>query len=321
MKMYQTALTLFLASAGLYAQESYFPLDVGNQWVYRSAGRGPAESMVVEVTGTREVNSTRYYQVTGFPGGLLLMRYREPGVLVFRRQAEGAESVWLPFNAAVGEAFATGIDDCNPTAVIRNHNASLKSPLGDVNNALEVGYRPGQCADAGLTQESYLPGIGLAERRSTSFTGERVLQLIYARLGGGYVEVGAAETSFTVATDRLVYAPGGMAAVRMTLRNTQDKPLVLTFPSGQDYDVQIRDSKGEIVYTWSANRAFPLIYRGEVLIQGTRQWLAMVDLPQLAPGEYSLTAFLATTQKVEATIPIRIEAATAASPAAVRNRR
>jgi hypothetical protein len=302
MKMYQTALTLVLASVSLFAQEQFFPLDVGNQWVYRSAGRGPAEALVVEVTGTRDIAGTRYYQVTGFPGGMLLMRYAEPGRLVFRRNAEATDQTWIPFQAATGEAFATGIDDCNPTAVIRSRNAKLTTPLGEFNDALEVGYRPGFCADAGLTQESYL-----AERRSTSITGERILQLIYARIGGGYVEVGAAETGFTVAADRLVYAPGAIAAVRMTLRNTQERPLILTFPSGQDYDVQIRDSKGEIVYTWSANRAFPLIFRGEVLIQGTRQWLALVDLPRLAPGEYSLTGFLATTQKVEATIPIRIE--------------
>ncbi|MBL8215552.1 MAG: hypothetical protein JNK87_32830 [Bryobacterales bacterium] len=321
--MYKTALTLLFASAGLFAQDQqqhYFPLDIGNQWVYRSAGRAPAESWVVEVTGTREVNGARYFQVTGFPGGPLLMRYRENNVLVFLRRDEGQERTWLPFNAAVGEAFATGIDECNPTAVIRSRRATVRSPLGEFTDGLEVGYAPGQCADAGLTQETYLPGIGLAERRSTSFTGERVMQLVYARLSGGYVEVGAAETGFTVATDRLVYAPGAIATVRMTLRNTQDQPLVLTFPSGQDYDVQIRDGKGEIVYTWSANRAFPLIYRGEVLIQGTKQWLAIVDLPQLAPGDYSLTGFLATTQKVEATIPIRVERPTPAAPT-VQNRR
>ena len=323
--MYKTALTLLFASAGLFAQEQqpqpYFPLDVGNQWVYRSAGRAPAEAWVVEVTGTREVNGTRYFQVAGLPGGPHLMRYRDNNVLVFVRGQEGQERVWLPFQAAVGEAFATSIDECNPTAVIRSRRATVRSPLGTFNEGLEVGYAPGQCADAGLTQETYLPGIGLAERRSTSFTGERVMQLVYARLGGGYVEVGAAETGFTVATDRLVYAPGATANVRMTLRNTQDRPLVLTFPSGQDYDVQIRDSKGEIVYTWSANKAFPLIFRGEVRIQGTRQWLAIVELPQLPPGEYSLTGFLATTQKVEATIPIRVEQASPAAPAAAQNRR
>jgi hypothetical protein len=57
-------------------------------------------------------------------------------------------------------------------------------------------------------------------------------------------------------TDKLIYRVGTPITVKCTLRNLTSKPLVLTFPSTQQYDWTITDAKGGIVYQWMANKKF-----------------------------------------------------------------
>ncbi len=295
---------LFLLSLSAWSQTTdYFPLQVGNQWIYRATRLRP-EPWVITVAATRTVNATEYFQLTGFPGGTLLVRKDDAGGLMLYDATQQGERPWVPFAAADGEAFRTGIDVCTSSGRIRTREGALKSPLGEFNNALVVAYQT-SCADAGFTSETFLPYVGLAERRTTTIAGEQVYQLIYARLGG-FTVFSEKENSFGVTLDASRYRKGDLITVRMTLRNTQEQPLELTFPSGQDFDVLIRNAKGETVYTWSADKAFPAIFR-QLRFQGERNWATLIpaDLP---PGTYSLTASLVTSSaKIEATAGLTIE--------------
>jgi hypothetical protein len=288
----------------MFAQTDYFPLQVGNQWVYRVGGRFDGGTQVVEITASRTVNQREYFVTMGLAGtDPLLLRKNDEGTLVFLREGDNSEHTWVAFNAAVGEAWRTEIDRCNPTAVIRSKTAKLQVPLGEFDNALEVGYAPGQCADAGLIRESFLPNIGLAQRRQSNFAGEQVLDLIYARLG--YTTVGEKELTFSGTLDASTYKAGSVMTVRLTVRSTQEQPLQLTFPSGQDYDVIIRNEAGESVYTWSADKSFIQQVR-TVEINGEKNWALTVPAP--AAGRYTATLKLAVTGRpYETTVPFDVQ--------------
>lgn len=295
----------FLFSAAALAQEAdYFPLQTGNQWIYKGSGSTGASTLVVEVTGTEAIGGKEYFSVTGFPGQTLLLRKNDAGTLVIYDREEKREKTWVAFGATVGEAFRTEVEPCTSTAVIRTRQGELKSPFGEFSNALQVGYQP-SCADAGLTSESFLPYVGLVQRTVTTIAGERKWDLIYTRLGGFSVFTGR-EVSFQAALDAKEYKPGDAMTVRISLRATLAPPLQLTFPTGQDYDLVLQNEKGEQVYRWSLARSFPAVFR-QFPLPGEKNWALTVTVPEVPPGNYTAIASLAVTgPPYEAAIPFAV---------------
>ncbi len=306
--MQKLVIATLLIAATLPGQD-YFPLEVGNQWIYRIGGSLSGvltpSTFVAEITGARVIDGKEYFQLTGMPGGTRLLRKNDAGTLVFFSEQDRAEHNWVAFEANTGEAFRTEIDDCNPTAVIQSKNAELRSPLGDFRDgALRVGYAPGRCADAGLISETFLPYVGLVQRRMSNIAGEVVWDLIYTRLGG-FTSFAEKERSFQAALNGDRFSTGDAITVRMTLRNTTGTPLELTFPSGQDYDVVIRNERGGEVYRWSNGRAFTLAIR-MLRFSGEKNYSVVVR-PNLPAGAYTLTASLAVMDtKIETTLPLEI---------------
>jgi len=78
------------------------------------------------------------------------------------------------------------------------------------------------------------------------------------------------------------------------LANSTQDPILLRFPSGQSYDVQLFDENGKNVYTWSADKAFTMIFRQEALGPGTRTYAFSVSLGTLPPGRYRVRGWLTT---------------------------
>lgn len=301
--LYAIAFLLSLANPAPAQDIDYFPLQAGNQWVYRGTRFRP-EPWVIAIAGTRTIADTEYFQVSGFPGGALLLRKDASGALVFYDAAEQRDRIWAAFGAPVDESFPTAIDNCTASGRIRTREGALRSPLGDFQNGLVVAYQP-RCADAGLTSETFLPWVGLAERRQSTIAGEQVFQLIYARLGG-FTVFSEKENSFSLTLDSSRYRQSDTITLRMTWRNTQDQPVEMTFPSGQDYDIVVRNEKGDIVYRWSDGRAFTLIFR-QLRFQGERNFVVVTgaDFP---PGNYSATANLAVSgARIEATAPFVVQ--------------
>jgi len=273
------------------AQPDYFPLQVGNQWTYRASRLGDA--FTVEVSDTAMAGDRSYFVVQGFPTGTVWLRMADDGTLYGYSPDTGKESVWAAFGAGEGVAYPTGIAPCNSTAMVRSRSAKVDIPIGHFDTALTIEYPPANCADAGLTGESYLPYVGLVRREQTSIAGPVVYDLMYARLNYGLTDLTAPEQTFTVGLGGTVFAPGAGATVRMTLRNTLPQPLSLTFPSGQRYDVAVRDDTGATVYQWSRGKLFTLLF-GTLQLTGEKTWTATFPAPPQA-GKYTVEAWLATS--------------------------
>lgn len=294
---------LWLLATGLaYAQ--YFPLEVGNQWIYR-LDEGPVKDLrIAEVTGKETINEREYFLYRGIQGEQSRIRLTANNELV-QWNADGSESLWADFNAAEGASFPTAFDGCTGRGKVDTRAAKAELLNRTWENGIRVSYAAAACADAGVAEDLYLPGLGLAERTYQSFTGPRRYKLTYARIGNATVITGG-EYSFRVNLAQKTYATRAILQVRMTLENWTREPLKLHFNSGQSFDFAVRDAAGATVYTWSANKLFTAEIR-EVAVTGEKNWTATEEV-QLPAGEYVLEAWLTTDRKpvFKAQVPITV---------------
>ncbi|MFN0171229.1 MAG: BsuPI-related putative proteinase inhibitor [Bryobacteraceae bacterium] len=308
-----------LPATGLAAVPDYFPLAIGNVWIYRITGVGATpESPVwtIEVKSAETRNGLTYHRVTGYRDPYLL-RSGEEGTVYSWDEKEQREVVWYRFGAGVGEDYPTSVPYCCGRARISSKTATVEVPVGSFDSALELRY-PG-VFQVGIEGEWFLPWIGLLKRTvNTGGPSFRSGELIYARLGGVTV-VSAPQAAFSLTLDRAVYvlpredrvAPPVMTA-RLSLLHTQPEPLRLVFPSGQTFDFVIRNSKGDEVYRWSEGKAFTLALRNET-VSGEKNEVVAVRLitkenSLLPPGEYTAEGWLTTigTPVYKASVGFRV---------------
>lgn len=280
-----------LLVSSLAPAQDYFPLQVGNQWVYRTTGTAPERKLALEINAVREIDGNTYYRLAGLPSGAYWLRMSPDGALLAYDETAKADRTWYLFQAAENETWETSIPSCCGKASIVSKTAAFNGPLGQLNNALEITY-PG-VFQVGIVREQFLPSIGLAFREE-NIGGPGVLrhELVYARIAGNNV-YSAAEVSFRLALDNNTYSPAARLNARLTLANRQNELIRLTFPSAQRYDLAIRDAAGKEVYRWSEGKAFAQIF-GSIAVGGEMHYLVSVPLGGLAPGDYSVEAWLAT---------------------------
>jgi hypothetical protein len=287
-------LLLVLGAAGAaVGQTEFFPLQVGNQWIYRSpAGIWSAQIVRAEVFGSHE-----YFLWQSSTGEEAWLRMAEDGTL-WQLPPEGRrEQVRVEFAAPEGGVFETVADPCNREGVMEKKNTVHRGPVGEFHGALVVRYPAANCADAGLDREVYAPWIGLVYRSGITIAGPRASELIYARLGGVTV-LSAPEVAFSLTLDRAVYREPVMLA-RLTLRHSQPEAIRLLFPSGQTFELVIRDERGNEVYRWSDGKAFTLALRRLEFAAGEFNWPVTVELRSredkpFPPGRYFAEAWLTT---------------------------
>jgi hypothetical protein len=295
----RVALAILGMAAALPAQvPDYFPLQEGNEWVYRVSGAfraGTREPFVVmRVARIEERGGLQYALLEGEPRGPVWLRQDGQGN-VWAHDPAG-DRLWYAFGKPEREVYQTQLPYCCGRAVIESKKARWDGPAGRSDFGLEMRY-PG-VFQLGLDKEIFLPYIGLVERWE-NIGGPLVarMDLVHARIGGVTV-ISQPEVTFGLSIDRQVYPPGGKLRARMTLRNTGE-PLELEFSSGQIYDLAIRDSAGKVVGQWSAGRSFILVLQRLRIEGGERNWVEEAPLSAngnpLPPGEYTAEAWLVTT--------------------------
>lgn len=289
------------------AQPDYFPLHVGNQWVYRARGTRGDTALVLEITRTGVFNGRTYWLLQGFPERDYWLRMDDNGNLLAYDPGRDQEEIWYAFHAPEGEVYRTSLPgNCCGRAVVSSRKTKYRGPIGEVDNALEIGY-PG-VFQVGIERELFLPYIGMVHRtQNTGGPSFAAYDLVYSRTGGVTV-IAAQEFGFGLTLDHSVYTADLMPPIdpsravplltaRLTLRNTS-VPISLTFPSGQTYDLVIRNEQGEVVYRWSEGKFFILAIRTETIGPGEKNWVILVRLgddgkpwPQ---GKYTAEAWLTT---------------------------
>lgn len=105
------------------------------------------------------------------------------------------------------------------------------------------------------------------------------------------IEVGAPaaqdiHVNFT--TDQLIYRVGTRLTVKYTIVNLSDQPLVLDFPTAQQFDWTITDISGKVIYRWSKGRAFAQVLTHLTIPAGASDGFETTwDIPRdLAPSGF-----------------------------------
>jgi hypothetical protein len=98
--------------------------------------------------------------------------------------------------------------------------------------------------------------------------------------------VAQGELSTDLVLDRSVYAASDTLTARLTIRNSDPgNGGVLSFSSGQMYDLEIRDGDGKVISLWSRGKNFPQIV-SELEIQDQKEYLISMPLVKLPRGSY-----------------------------------
>jgi hypothetical protein len=296
--------TVLLAALAIAKGPDYFPLQVGNQWLYQCSGNCfPGETVTVEVIGTAATTApdgSPYFILRGFVKDYWV-RMVDSNRLVARDPDESAEEkLWYDFSAPENEEYPTWVHPCNVSAKITSRQYPYSSALGDY-AALRIEYPATTCNLQGLVEEIFLPGIGLA-RRVDLVPGSRTYDLIFARINGQSLRA-LSQIAFRLALDRAVYTIGlprtsPAITARMTLKNTTPDALHLTFPANP-YDLEIRNEQGETVYLWSAGKVFAQVITELDLSPGEQSYLVVIPLETdfdraWPPGTYTVEARLNT---------------------------
>ncbi len=289
-------ISVLLATALSAATPEYFPLQPGNAWVYSVSSRWfNGEPQSIEVESPETIDGRIFYAVRYF-GQRLLLRNADDGSVVAYDSNTKLERPWIAFGTPEGQSFPAGLDNCTSTGKVESANAKISAPIGDFSNALRISFQA-RCADAGVTEQHYLPYVGLLRHIATTIAGPVQYDLAYVRTGATTADAG--QLSFSLSLDASAYRPGSTSAtLRLTLRNSTANPLKLTFPSGQTYDAHIRNDKGEVVYTWSATRSFIQVFREETLGFGERNYAFTVPIGTLPAGRYTVEAYLTTQPRL-----------------------
>ena len=194
---------------------NYFPLAAGNSWTYTIEGRAASGTVTVRVTKSVETAARQYFRLEGFTPRPALVRVDSQGRLLEFRPDSGTEHLWYDFGAAEGTTWMPELlNPCLGTARLASRHADVAVPVGDFNDALVIRHGTTNCADAGIQEEVFAPGIGLLRRTETTIAGPRSMALTEARVGSRVIR--SSWLSFSLSIDQPVYIPNLMPPVSPT---------------------------------------------------------------------------------------------------------
>jgi hypothetical protein len=244
----------------------FFPLAVGNSWTYLQRGSFVGGRVEVSVSESREFNGSEFFRLVGYAGRPAWVRSTDDGRVIEFDPESATESLWYDFGADVDEPWRSELPlDCTGEARIVEKPLVGSTAALTSTEFLTVQYGPTQCADAGLVEEVFVPGVGLSRRTFLTIAGPQGLTLTYAKIGSRIV--GASQLLVSLSIDAPAYVANLMPPVdpeqavpvlnaTLTIRNTSDFPLQIMTASGQQFDFRITDQAGLVVYQWSDGRLF-----------------------------------------------------------------
>jgi hypothetical protein len=187
-------LPLLLASCGSGGappreapQQNYFPLRVGNEWNYSQTGTPAGPRVRVAVTGTfvDPLTGIEWSQIEGYNGAVHGVRQNAIGQV-----HAWSTRLWYRFGASYGVSWTMSIDTAEgpepcsdgATLAILTREDAITVPAGTF-TCVRVTFQQ-SCADGGITDEWFAPGVGLVKRRMIGIAGQREWQLESATVEG-----------------------------------------------------------------------------------------------------------------------------------------
>jgi hypothetical protein len=263
----------YLLGAALLCGADFFPLQPRNEWTYRSEDGGATTTIRVATTPFATQDGRVFHRMIGYAAEPLWVRTLDDGKLAYYDEETGQDRVLTDF----GAEFAAEFRNCTATGKPERPGVIIYTS---------------SCADAGLEREVYQANIGLVERTEQTLAGPRTRKLVAAKVGqwtlggqdGSLFQVQVARKDATTLT------------VTMRL-NAGPAPYQVTFPTGQTYDVVLRDPDGAVVWRWSEGQAFLQMAREEEVPAAGLRYAVDIPLALQLPrpwkdGVYTVEAWL-----------------------------
>lgn len=302
---------IWAGAALLGATEDYFPIEPGNEWVYRNQ-RG--EVWTVRVGEPVEAGGRLYHTLDGYAPGPVAVRSNDAGDLVRWDDASGTEVVLTRFEGK----FASGAGFCREEGEVQRDPERFPQP-GQPLRALAIRYRISGCADAGIESELYGANLGLLRRVTQSIIGPVSYDLVRARVGAvTYNGAASGVVSVQLARAGVARPPVGQPlriSGAISVDVTGAGPLEVEFLSSQRFNVVLVSREGEHVWTWSADKLFAAVTARESWT-GRRdfEWELVVpadSASKLGEGTYRVEAYITATGQrpfLSSAAPLRIGA-------------
>jgi hypothetical protein len=231
--------SVLLATIAWGGQSGYFPLEVGNLWVYETGATRCCTPVIVEVVDSAAFRGNTYFLLRGFPRaqGDWWVRISEDGSLVAYDPDQNIERIWYAFQSPEGQPFETAVPFAMGFASVVSRNAEYHGPVGDFNNTLQMAYP--RVFQVGIGGEIFIPDIGLVTRtENTGGPSVGTYALVYARLGGVTIRSDELKSGIT---GHILLGPT-CPVVRPDDPNCADKPYKT------EVRVKTEDGAGEVTH-------------------------------------------------------------------------
>src|SRR5262249_38994820 len=136
-RMAGLACGLFITSALSAQTADYFPLEVGNTWLYKATtivGTQPLQLnttyQTMRVTGMETIGERQYLAVSYCGRDVLLREDGPTGNVLAYDRSSGAETPWMSLGLPVNATFSSSVDPCSPQGQIASRTAAIGVPLG-----------------------------------------------------------------------------------------------------------------------------------------------------------------------------------------------
>lgn len=293
-KHYGLVFLCFLVTGSMLAHDPPSEIPLGNYfpegeitWIYAQPN---VASELVTVTSGRSGIGNYFHAGEGFERfieddvvsvgarGNTLYRFRS------RKEWQADPAHWLYVQCVSGSMLR-----------ITDRNLTVTTPAGTFSHCIRVVWDTG-CADAGITEEIFAPGVGLVRRHEIRLYGLVTWDLVSMEKNGIHLYPNDLSLECRVSpamfTDDL--------NVICSLSVGGDRETVLTFPDGQTWEIEILNQDGERVYLWSEGKDFPqVIQEITVTVRTPFRFHVGIDLPAgLEAGPYTVNMSL-PVQKID----------------------
>src|SRR5262245_6132909 len=189
------------------------------------------------------INERVYYVLRGYAAGDLLVRFNEQKDLVQVDQETGNEVTLTSFLPKQGGWWEAPSRGCRHEGMTLERGTAHDGKAGPIPDVLEVFYRVIGCADTGIGSEQYAANIGMVRRATNSIAGPVTFDLESASVDNIRIDA-AQHASFTAGVLQTE-----QQGIQVLLRLETNSPLdlKLRYPTGQEFDVAVRDDAGRVV--------------------------------------------------------------------------
>ncbi|WMS85871.1 BsuPI-related putative proteinase inhibitor [Pleionea litopenaei] len=280
----------------------FMPMQMQDQKVFKHNG----QEVNVEVVDTYGSNWKKFSNYLGRNSQWVWSSDSSQQVYWFND--DGETQLLVDFSDEVGTTYNVDIDGCTTQATLAEKALEASTLAGSFSDSIKLVFN-GNCADAGLAEATFAPGVGLVSYAQQSIIGPVVTELTSAKIAGvvfPQFQGIAVTTDFPVG--RVLSNEQDKVSAYITLTNHSSSPEVFRFNSSQTFEIEILNAYGEVVNKWSANKRFTQALQSIELAAGASKRfggeLTLVNFngEALDVGSYTLKIMVMGSNHPEASV-------------------